>query len=74
MILSPLVFPAENIMAGWKEFPGTNALAYFASVSVEKVLNHRRQVGGTASTSLMSNSLPSYDLKKLFKAPEILQV
>ncbi len=24
MILSPLVFPAENIMAGWKELPGTN--------------------------------------------------
>jgi hypothetical protein len=27
-----------------------------------------------SATSLMSNSLPSYDLQRLFRAPEILQV
>ena len=42
----------------------------------EGVMSKSMHVGvsGPTSSTLMSNSLPSYDLQKLFKATEILQV
>ena len=40
----------------------------------EGIMSKSMQMGGQVASTMMSNSLPSYDLQRLFKAPEILQV